>query len=104
MLISFKLSTILANFKKSGENSFVLLPDYLTNYIIMLFQAGSAARTNLSKSGIFVEKEGRFNIHEEKTAQNMCVDSSEYCFVFIAIISDRNKEMTSPFRAMSTKT
>ena len=24
-----------------------------------------------------------------------------YCFVFIAIISDRNKEMTSPFRAMS---
>jgi len=44
LLISFKLSTILANFKKSGENSFVLLPDYLTNYIIMLFQAGSAAR------------------------------------------------------------
>ena len=31
----------------------------------------------------------------------MRVDSSEYCFVFIAIISDRNKEMTSPFRAMS---
>ena len=25
----------------------------------------------------------------------MRVDSSEYCFVFIAIISDRNKEMTS---------
>lgn len=30
----------------------------------------------------------------------MRVDSSEYCFVFIAIISDRNKEMTS-LRAMS---
>ena len=45
------------DFKKSGENSFVLLPDYLTNYIIMLFQAGSAARTNLSKSGNLVENE-----------------------------------------------
>lgn len=30
----------------------------------------------------------------------MRVDSSEYCFVFIAVISDRNKEMTS-LRAMS---
>lgn len=87
MLISFKLSTILANFKKSGENSFVLLPDYLTNYIIKLFQAGGTVRVpTLSKSGIFVEKEGRFNIHEEKTAQNMCVDSSEYCFVFMELL------------------
>lgn len=35
-----------------GENSFVLLPDYLTNYIIMLFQAGGAVRVpTLSKSG-----------------------------------------------------
>ena len=31
----------------------------------------------------------------------MRVDSSEYCFVFIAVTSDRNKAMTSPFRAMS---
>lgn len=35
-----------------GENSFVLLANYLTNYIIMLFQARGAVRVpNLSKLG-----------------------------------------------------
>mgnify|MGYP006971887279 CR=1 FL=1 len=70
MLISFKLSTILANFKKSGENSFVLLPDYLTNYIIKLFQAGGAVRVpTLSKSGELGWKWGGGS-HEEEEIYN----------------------------------
>lgn len=70
MLISFKLSTILVDSENCGENSFVLLPDYLTNYIIMLFQAGGAVRVpTLSKSGKLGWKWGGGS-HEEEEIYN----------------------------------
>lgn len=70
MLISFKLSTILADSENCGEILFILLSDYLTNYIIMLFQAGSAARVpTLSKSGELGWKWGGGS-HEEEEIYN----------------------------------
>lgn len=70
MLISFKLSTILVDSENCGENSFVLLANYLTNYIIMLFQARGAVRVpNLSKLGKLGWKWGGGS-HEEEEIYN----------------------------------